>query len=267
MTLNSTKKVGIVVPCYNEANRLQLNAFSDFIRKFPDIRFCFVNDGSSDRTGAVLDELAKDFPGHAHALHFDVNKGKGEAVRHGVEHFMTNDSCELIGYWDADLSTPLDEIHSLINVFRSSRDAQFVCGSRVLMMGYRIERQWFRHYFGRGFATMISLFLRLPIYDTQCGAKLIRADLCRRIFDAPFASRWIFDVELIVRTILVLGYGAAFASIKEVPLKKWIHEKGSKLSLLTLFPIALELIGVFFKYHRFLGRAHGESRPVDDPEL
>jgi dolichyl-phosphate beta-glucosyltransferase len=240
--------VGIVIPCYNEEKRIQSKSFEDFLKHFHNIHLCFVNDGSIDKTINILDEIVNRHPNNSNLINLDRNRGKGEAVRAGANYLLSQSSFDLIGYWDADLSTPLIEIPRFIEIFNEFPQVYFVSGSRVLMMGYQIERLWFRHYIGRIFATIVSLFLRLPIYDTQCGAKLIKAKLCGNIFREKFCSKWVFDVELIARFIMLLGYERSKKGFIEVPLKKWQDKGGSKLSFLSIFLILKEMNSVFIKY-------------------
>ena len=106
----------------------------------------------------------------------------------------------LVGFFDADLATPLGAIDDFLAVLRDRPEVEFVLGSRVMLMGRDIRRKATRHYFGRVFATAVSHALDLPVYDTQCGAKILRANAATAtLFDPPFRSPWIFDVELIAR--------------------------------------------------------------------
>ena len=105
--------------------------------------------------------------------------------------FQTYDF-KLVGYWDADLATPLSTIPEFIDKFRSNRELVAVCGSRILRLGASIHRSVFRHYFGRVFATIASNILKIPVYVTQFGAKLFRTEHAELIFSKPFLSRWFF---------------------------------------------------------------------------
>ena len=105
-----------------------------------------------------------------------------------------------------------------------------VFGARVRLLGREISRRESRHYIGRLGATLISRTLGLAVYDTQCGAKMFRADdILRNVFDRPFLSRWIFDVEILARYIQLQGRDAVAREVYEYPVTAWREVGGSKV--------------------------------------
>jgi glycosyltransferase involved in cell wall biosynthesis len=237
----------IVVPCYNEAARLEPQVFLDFLSGHPGLSFLFVDDGSTDDTRAVIESLAGRSP-RIDALVLARNGGKAEAVRQGFLATLAGDA-SLIGFWDADLATPLAAIPEFVEVLRARPEAEMVLGSRVKLLGRIIERKPRRHYFGRVSATMASMMLRLPVYDTQCGAKLFRRtpDLSA-LFDEPFLTRWIFDVEILARWLERRSVAAAERCIVEQPLMEWRDIDGSKLSTRDFLRTPKELLKLRLRY-------------------
>ena len=202
--------IGIVVPCYNEMDRIQLSEFSQFLNSNNTIFFCFVNDGSTDGTQQKLADFVNRNPERCQVINFSNNQGKAEAVRQGINTMLKTSKYQLVGYWDADLATPLVEIPVFIEKFQSNKELNAVCGSRILRLGSSIRRSVFRHYLGRVFATIVSNILNIPVYDTQCGAKLFRTEHAELIFSEHFLSRWFFDVELFARSIELMGREKTF---------------------------------------------------------
>lgn len=246
-TLLKHAQAVIVVPCYNEAKRLKSNAFSEFADSHPNIDFLFVNDGSKDNTIDILEELCEHPSKRLHFLDLKVNQGKAEAVRQGMQKAF-RDGYAYAGYFDADLATPLDEIPQFITKLDNLPQVWMVMGSRVRMLGRRIKRKTIRHYLGRIFATVVSLLLRLPVYDTQCGAKMFRNNAAiKRIFDRPFVSRWIFDVE-IIKHLLAIETSTGGVMVEErfyeLPLEAWEDVAGSKLKSTDFFKAFIELIRI-----------------------
>lgn len=187
----------IVLPCYDEARRLAPEAFHLALQPRPWLRLLFVDDGSTDGTDQVLARLAADHP-RIEVLTLPENRGKAAAVHAGLQRALQSHAPR-IGYWDSDLATPLQELDGL-SATMTRTDAFLVMGSRVQLLGRDIRRRSRRHYLGRLFATAASVTVNLPVYDTQCGAKLLRNDaVAREILAPPFVSRWIFDVEILAR--------------------------------------------------------------------
>jgi dolichyl-phosphate beta-glucosyltransferase len=235
--------VVVVVPCYNEAARLRLPAFRASLAQEPALSYVLVNDGSTDGTRAMLDGFAAEDPARVRVVHLERNAGKAEAVRRGVLH-AGELGARLIGYWDADLATPLTAIPQFVAVL-ADPGIMLVLGSRVQLLGRRIRRTPSRHYIGRVFATAASALLGLAVYDTQCGAKLLRAtpDMLA-LFARPFQLRWCFDVELLARVQGLEARGVIDVERQcvELPLQSWEDASGSKLGLRQVPKVLGELL-------------------------
>lgn len=243
----------IVIPCYNEAGRLRPDEFSRFTSEHPDVRFLLVDDGSTDATASVLQDMAARDPSAFQALVLPQNGGKAEAVRQGMNRAF-DEGAVYAGYWDADLATPLDEIPRFAETLDAHPNLEMLLGSRVQLLGRRIDRRATRHYLGRVGATAISVTLGLAVYDTQCGAKLFRVSPdCKALFADPFIAGWVFDVEIIARMIAArrgTGGPAPADVIREVPLWEWRDIEGSKVGPTDFFHAIADLYRIHRRYLR-----------------
>jgi dolichyl-phosphate beta-glucosyltransferase len=234
----------IVVPCYNEAARLNADAFLRQLDLNPDLGFIFVDDGSTDATPARLGELADRGRGRINVVTLTQNAGKAGAVRTGMLAAFDRHS-RFAGYWDADLATPLDAIQEFMAIFASRPNVDIVIGSRVKLLGRDVKRNAARHYSGRVFATAASVALGIGVYDTQCGAKIFRAtERTRRLFEPPFRSKWVFDVEILSRYVSDVGAAQVDERIYELPLTRWTGVAGSKLKPWHVLQAIWDLIGI-----------------------
>jgi len=237
----------VVIPCFDEERRLRPERFLDFVCAHPDVDFVLVNDGSRDGTLAVLESLAREASGRFRVIDQQPNAGKAEAVRRGMRAGFESGAA-YVGYWDADLATPLAAIPEFVTLLDERPDLDLVLGARVKLLGRSVERLSARHYIGRIFATAVSIALRLAVYDTQCGAKLFRVTPeVRALFEQPFLSRWIFDVEILARWIAARrGEGGAplESALYELPLREWRDVAGSKLTPADFARAALELLRI-----------------------
>jgi glycosyltransferase involved in cell wall biosynthesis len=221
-------RIAMVVPCFNEERRLDVETFRAFTLSGHELHFLFVNDGSRDGTLHVLQTLRDSNPSKFDVLDLAQNSGKAEAVRRGILK-AAESKPDFIGFWDADLATPLTELPAFVNIF-TRPNIDIVFGARVRLLGREISRRPDRHYLGRVGATLISQTLGLAVYDTQCGAKVFRMnDALPQVFGKPFLSRWIFDVEIIARYLKLWGRDRVAASMYELPVTVWHDVKGSKV--------------------------------------
>ena len=233
------QKALLIVPCYNEEQRLNISAFQQYTDRYV---FLFVNDGSTDGTAALIAKHTND---RTLLLDLKQNQGKAEAVRQGFLHAMNlpiAEQTDWIGFWDADLATPLSEIDNFFK-FKDdfSPDAEVIMGSRVKRKGSTVERELGRHLLGRFFATVVDNMFKLGCYDTQCGAKIFRKELVPLFASEPYISSWAFDVELLLRI--------KDRNIVEYPLVNWKDVAGSKLKVSRIaFKILRDLLKMKRKY-------------------
>jgi glycosyltransferase involved in cell wall biosynthesis len=242
----------IIIPFYNEANRFSLDEFLEFLQRDPETSFCLVNDGSTDETGKMLESLNEKFPGRILVTTMPENKGKAGAVQTGMISALQHFRCGYFDFFDADLSTRLEEAFRLHSSLQEKPTLEFAFGSRVAILGVRIERKLHRHLIGRVIATFISNILHLMVYDTQCGAKLFRRPLAVRVFEKPFITRWLFDVEILARIIGMYGRDGIEEVVVEVPVRSWIDKGGSKISWTYGFRVLYDLMRIRNHYKAFL---------------
>lgn len=218
----------VVVPCFNEEERLDIGSFMGLAAS-RRVELLFVDDGSTDGTARMLHGMAARSKAVT-VLTLTANSGKAEAVRRGLL-LAIRSGATTVGYFDADLATPPEELLRLVDVLEERPELAAVFGSRVARLGSRIERRAARHYLGRLYATLASIALGVAVYDTQCGAKVFRVDesLAAALVH-PFRSSWALDVELLDR--LLSGTSAPAVPVTaflEVPIEVWRDVGGSKL--------------------------------------
>ena len=247
---NLTKTM-IVVPCYNEADRLDGNVFLKALALSPNMSFVFVNDGSTDETLHCLQTLQLANPRQIDVISLRQNSGKAQAVREGLQH-ACRIGADFVGYWDADLATPLDAIADFEKVLDRYFDITVVYGARRQLLGHRINRTVSRRAVSRICASLARLAVGLPIGDTQCGAKLLRnTPTLRRAIDMPFTAGWLFDVELFSR--IAAKTQKPRMSFYEVPLSEWHEVAGSKVSSRAILRSGLQMLRLIAR--RLLSRS------------
>lgn len=185
-----------------------------------------VDDGSGEEEAAltrkVVEELRERFPQLEEALLLPDNRGKGGAIYAG---WTLAGAARWVGFADADGATPASEIVRLLQAAqRADPPADAWIGSRIKMLGRRVERNLRRHLMGRVYATLASELTGLPVYDSQCGCKLVRGAAYRQIAERLREERFGFDIELL------WNLQAAGFVLREFPVD-WVDVPGSKVRL------------------------------------
>jgi CheY-like chemotaxis protein len=239
--------VGVVIPCYNEEKRLLSKAFTDFILKNTGYHLCFVNDGSTDNTLEVLNNLKQGREDLITVHNCEKNGGKAEAVRQGMLLLFQQEDLDYIGFLDADLSTDLTDFDDLVSTLENS-NYKIVSGSRISRMGAYITKDSARKIISLTINFIIRKILSMDFKDTQCGAKIFHKDVIEISFGNKFVTKWIFDVEVFRRITLHFGLNKAKEMICEKPLKRWVHTNGSILSMKDSIKIFGQLLKVAWEY-------------------
>ena len=212
----------VVIPCFNEEARIgnTLRVTLNYLTaNAPTSELIVVNDGSRDATGAIAREMLAETNVTTRLLENFPNRGKGAAVRTGL--LAARESIGLFS--DADLSTPIGETPKLLQPIANG-ELDIAFGSRALdrsLIG--VHQPWRREQGGRVFNLLVRVATGLPFWDTQCGFKAFRLDMCRPILEAARLDGFAFDVEL-----LFLAQRAGLR-IREIPVR-WNHAEGSKVS-------------------------------------
>lgn len=234
-------KICVIVPCYNEGQRILENEYISFLNNHANFHLLFIDDGSTDNTFNVLSKLEKKHE-KISTLRLNENLGKAEAIRSGFNKIV-NDNYDLIGYLDADLAIPFSEMLRLQEKINDGY--HFAFSSKKPTKDSELEIKFKRYFVGRVLSFMVSKSLKLKIYDTQCGSKLMQSDLASIAFKSSFFSSWLFDVEIIWRIIINNGRSFFKERAIEVPVKKLIDRGSSRIKLSDLFSLPFE----FFKIH------------------
>ncbi len=247
-----TRSTCIVIPCYNEEIGISLEEYSNFLDHYPQAMICFVNDGSTDKTLSLLTILKEKHENQIHIVSLMNNSGKAEAVRIGINYCNLNFEHQFIGYLDADLATTLEEFMKLTTYLKG--ETVFCFGSRIRKIGSTIVRENSRFLIGRIIATFISGVLDLKVYDTQCGCKVFTKEVSTHLFKKEFISKWLFDVELFFRMIVLFGKEKAITKMYEVPLKSWIEKGNSKVKPTYFFKLWMDLYEISAYYKKKISK-------------
>jgi glycosyltransferase involved in cell wall biosynthesis len=233
----------LVIPCFNEAKRLQVSYWEKVITapNLDNTKFLFIDDGSSDGTFEVLNRLTK--YSRVEAVSLGINVGKANAIRSAFQKILEASffDCNLIGFIDSDSSFDAQEVIDILSCLENQSklfDAFFY--SRVKLSGSQIRRSEIRHVISRIIYTFIARGWNWAPYDTQSGFKFFRnSDVMKDVISTPFRTRWFFDIEFMNRLSMSIG---SQLNIKELPLHYWQERSGSKIKARKYLSIFREIL-------------------------
>ena len=238
-----TGAVAIAVPLYNEERRWD-SSYWALATADPFIQWVFVDDGSTDATRDVARQLQAS---NVEVLSLPQNRGKAEAVRTGLLHCLKKHAgCGVVGFLDGDGAFDPAEVLTFARrgharLGRGGLDA--IWSSRVALLGRSISRRAARHYAGRIVGTLLFRGVGASPYDSQSGFKLFaRSARLEQLLEEPFATRWFFEIEMVLNWNESLGDASSRMKVREEPLGYWRDVPGSKIRGCELIRIARELV-------------------------
>lgn len=238
-------KCCIIIPCFNEQSRILGDDFLAFLNTNNNFSFVFVDDGSTDDTYLALKKLSNKHD-RISCYRLQQNCGKAEAVRYGMNQVI-NEEFNYYGFIDADLAIPLDEMGKLYNELISTKNIEFVYSSKNSNLNKELEMKFKRFFVGRVLSILVKWSLKIDVYDTQCGCKLMTKKIAEISFKDKFLSPWLFDIEIFWRLINVFGRAYILEKTKEIPLDNLYNRGSSKVRIADLIKLPVE----FLKIHNY----------------
>ena len=233
MTSSSNKDLFMIVPCFNEEKRINLDYWNK-LSEITNVNWIFVNDGSNDGTKNLLTQIS-----NSSLINLERNSGKAEAIRKGILETFNKNQSDIFhfGYLDADSAFKFEDIKNIIKLYfskESTHDSHW--GSRVALSGRNITRNNIRHILSRILITIFGYRLGNLPYDPQTGFKIFKFNKVQMsIFDKNFETKWFVDLEILLRFKAISNKDM---KVWEEPVNTWKDIAGSKI-------LGLELITVF----------------------
>lgn len=230
-------KLSILVPAYNEENRIKktLLEYNNFLQKnYDDYEIIVICDGCYDQTPTIVKNIAEKNP-RIKLLEFGHRLGKGGGLKEGFKH-ATGD---IIGFTDADGATPPTSYNKLIDA--TIKDTDVAIGSRKIK-GAKIttHQSKDRELASKAFNLLVNIIFKLNIKDTQCGAKVFKKEVIKKILPSLTTKGFETDVELIWRA------KKENYKLKEIPIT-WEHKGGETFNFKYIPNMFINLIKLKIK--------------------
>jgi dolichyl-phosphate beta-glucosyltransferase len=239
MTSSSNQDLFMIVPCFNEEKRINLDYWNK-LSEIPNAHWIFVNDGSSDGTKSLLNQII-----NSSVINLERNAGKAEAIRKGISDTFDKNPAEIfqVGYLDADSAFEIEDIKNVVMLsFSKGSTFDSYWGSRVALSGRNITRNNLRHILSRILITIFGYRMGNLPYDPQTGFKIFKFNKEQMaIFDRNFETKWFVDIEILLRFKAVNGKDMR---IWEEPVNTWKDIEGSKIRGLELITVFRDLVKI-----------------------
>jgi len=231
-------KISVIMPAFNEAGRIA-DSVEETIATFNNFGCAYelivIDDGSTDNTFLVLEELAKKHPGQLIVRKNPYNFGKGRAIKKAL-HYLSGD---YVVFLDADMDLHPLQVQTLFDIMRLDK-ADIVIGSKLhpnSVVDYPLQRRIASF----GYYLLVRLLFNLPCHDTQTGLKLFKTEVVRKVFPRILVKQFAFDLEVLVNAHH-LGY-----KITEAPIVLSPKRKYGRIGPAAVFTTFWDTLVVFYR--------------------
>ncbi len=223
-------KLGVVVPCFNEAERLDFTYFFE-IAMLLDCVLIFVDDGSTDGTQELIRESLVTTERHFVLVSLEKNLGKAAAISNGLSEALRQE-LDFVVFCDADKSIHPNDIKLVFEKIQSNTSVDLVSGARVPLAGSNVIRNDFRKWMGRLIATLVGHVTHLAIYDPMSPLKIYRLNIFNGENRFIPRTKWLGEIEL-----MFYSYNLDRSNfvVEEVAIDHWRDEKGGHIGLHSFF--------------------------------
>ena len=239
MTSSSNQELFMIVPCFNEEKRINLDYWNN-LAGILNVNWIFVNDGSSDGTKDALNMIT-----NSTIIDLEKNVGKAEAIRKGITETYKKNSGESfrVGYLDADSAFGIEDISKVIQlVYLKGSSYDSYWGSRVALAGRNIKRNNLRHILSRILITIFGYKMGDLPYDPQAGFKVFKFNKKQmEIFEKKFETKWFVDLEILIRYQVL---EKQTMKIWEEPVNTWKDVDGSNIRGFEFINVLKDLIRI-----------------------
>jgi len=232
-------ELSVIMPAYNEGPRIRdsiLRTHRQLCKMTRSFEIVVVDDGSSDATGQILEEVAT-AAGAVKVVRLQPNCGKGEALRQGF--YQSNG--KLIFFLDADMDLPPEQMDIFLDIMRTD-GADAVIGSKRHPRS-RVDYPWHRLMISVVYFAIVRVLFGLPVRDTQTGLKLFRRELLEECMPRMLVKAFAYDLELLV-IAHHLGYRVA-----EAPVIVEYHPKYGYIPGNVIFTTGQNTLAIFYRLH------------------
>ncbi len=240
MAEKEATSLSVVIPIHNEEKRIEgcMNRLLTYFKqKNWDFELIFVQDNSTDNTSSILEAFSLT-DSHIKIINIPIRVGKGGAIMYST---IIHPTKKYVAYLDVDLSADPSELEKLLEHINNY---DMVIGSRILRGNLLpIKRSLYRSLLSRSYSKLFRVLFRIPVFDPQCGFKLIRKEVILKLFQDVIITDFAFDTDMIV-TAFTQGL-----RIKEIPIN-WKEGKDSSVSIQNEIRVmGIDILSIWYRYH------------------